>query len=89
MPRGVLYNCYLYVKSIYPSLPPTATIRANVSNEPAEVAVFNYSGTPHYAIVEEVGTSTITIVESNWNAGEITRRTVPIADQAFIGFFDL
>lgn len=88
-PSGVLFNCYLYVKSTFHSLPPTAEIRANLQKEPAEVVVFNYNGIPHYAVNEGTGTSTISISETNYKKGQLTHRIIPMSDPSIEGYFDI
>lgn len=82
-----LFNCWLYVKQVFPSLPTTAEVRKNLTNTPAGVAVFSYNGTPHYAIVTTVGTSTFDISETNFKRGTHTKRTLSLNDKALLGFY--
>lgn len=85
-----LSNCYLYVKHIFPSLPPTATIKVNLTQEPSDVVHFLYEdGVEHYAVITSVATSSITIRESNWDAGVITERTVQLNDPSLQGFYSI
>lgn len=84
---SVLCNCWAYSKQVYPSLPPTKTIHANLQQEPAEIAVFQYGNLPHYAIVTSVGTSTFDITETNFKACEKTKRTISLDDPSLKGFY--
>lgn len=87
--RAVLFNCYQYVKTQFPDLPPTKYIWANLSEQPGGVAVFRYpSGLEHYAVVDAVGTSTIQIRETNFNSGTYTERTIPLDDPSLHGFYN-
>lgn len=87
VPNTVLNNCYLYAKSIFPTLPPSKVIWQNLTDIPVGVAVFSYSGVPHYAVVTGRGTSTIDIVETNFKHGKRTERTIALTDPALKGFY--
>lgn len=88
VPSSILANCYLYAKHIYPNLPPTKEIWANLTQEPGGVAVFKYaSGLEHYAVVDFVGTSTISISETNFRAGTMSKRVIQFDDENLVGYF--
>lgn len=86
VPDPILSNCYAYVKSVYPSLPPTATILANLGAE-GEVAVFYYpdSGLYHYAVVE----SAEPFIVTDTNYGSATKKTRTESGHNLIGFYSL
>lgn len=85
----MLSNCYLYVKTRFPNLPRTAVIKANVSDAIGDVAVFNYSGVWHYAVVESIGYGTFKITETNFGGDYKNTRDVSFADKSLVGFFSL
>ena len=80
-------NCVFYVRDHVPSLPyglgtwtgKLAIINAHAP-QPGDVAIINvgsgvYKDVGHVAIVEEVTDSMITIIEGNFYAGHVSRRT--------------
>lgn len=85
--NSVLSNCWLYVKSRFPSLPPTKTILANLSDK-GEVGVLYYpsSNLYHYVVVEDFG-ETVTFSETNFAGHKKTIRELPRT--AFVGFYDI
>jgi len=86
LPDPILSNCYAYVKSVYPSLPNTQTILANLEQS-GEVAVFYYpdSGLHHYAVVESMEPFMVT----DTNYGSQTKKTRLASDLNLIGFYSL
>jgi len=86
----ILSNCYSYVKDIYPDLPGTNHILANLTTS-GEVAVFYYpnSGLYHYTVVESISSTTMTISETNYGGHFLNRRTVNLKDKNLIGFYTL
>ena len=82
---SILYNCWKYVKTVFPDTPSTATILANLSDS-GEIAVFYYPDVNlyHYAVVESV--NPLVITETNYQSGKKTTRTNP---SRLIGFYDL
>ena len=86
LPFSILSNCYSYVKSVYPQLPPTATILANLGAA-GEVAVFYYpeSDLYHYAVVESIEPFVVT----DTNFGSQTKKTRPESSLRLIGFYKL
>jgi len=85
---AVLSNCYLYVKTIYPSTPSTKTILANLG-ESGEVGVLYYASSDlyHYVVVEKVEEGQVTFTETNFNGHKKSARTLPSA--SFVGFYKL
>ena len=85
-------NCVFYARARVPSLPyglGTWTCKLAIINahapQPGDVAVINvasgvYKDVGHVAIVEEVTDSTITILEGNFYAGLVSRRSAVGAD---------
>jgi hypothetical protein len=84
-----LFNCWEYVKSVYPHLPPTAVILNAIQSEPAEVVVFYYPdiGLYHYAVLVGVDDEHYYIEETNYKRGQFTQRQIPKNDVNLIGFF--
>lgn len=82
-----LCNCYLGVKEKYPALPTVAVIKAHTTNALAQVAVFNYHGVDHFAIVESVGMGNFTISETNYNHCRAGSRTISFSDPSLVGFY--
>lgn len=85
-----LCNCWMYTKSVYPSLPSTKVILSNLQQE-GEVAVFYYSdiGLHHYAVlVGETDTHYI-IEETNYKRCKFGQREIPKDDPALLGFFNI
>ena len=99
-------NCVFFVRDRVPSLPyglgtwtgKLAIINAHTP-QPGDVAIINvgsgvYKDVGHVAIIEEVTDSTITILEGNFYAGYVSRRTATgaNADEAagllgIVGYF--
>jgi hypothetical protein len=86
-PDTVLCNCWAYAKTVYPTLPGTKVINASLSSIPDGVVVFNYSGTPHYAVVTAVGSTTVTITETNYTRCTKGTRTIPLTDPSIKGYY--
>lgn len=84
IPDEILSNCWAYVKMVYPSLPPTATILSNLEAE-GEVAVFYYpdSGLYHFAVVESVEPFIVT----DTNYGSATKKTREENGTRLLGFY--
>lgn len=85
-------NCVFFVRERVPSLPyglgtwtgKLAIINAHAP-QPGDVAIIHvgsgvYRDVGHVAIIEEVTDSTITILEGNFYAGHVSRRTATAAD---------
>jgi len=90
IPNSVLCNCWAYVKSVYPSLPSSATIRSNLSDA-GSVAVFYYSqvNLPHYAVVVEETADNYLIEETNYHRCQKGTRIIPKNDPSLLGFFPI
>lgn len=86
LPDPILSNCYAYVKMVYPSLPPMATILSNLEAT-GEVAVFYYpnSNLYHFAVVESVEPFIVT----DTNYGSATKKTRQESGRNLIGFYSL
>lgn len=82
-------NCYLYIKTRFiPTLPQTRYLVPNSDAQIGAVALFTYpSGLRHYAYVQQVSEGFITIVESNYRAGQYTTRTISIYSASLDGFW--
>lgn len=87
LPDPTLCNCYAYAKKIYPSLPPTKKLLASTSQKFGKVAVFDYDGLPHYAVVTGMGMGTFTVDETNYKRCKKTQRTIKFDDPALVGFY--
>jgi len=85
----VLCNCYLAVKQQYPNLPRSAEVLANVSPTFGEVAVFDYDGVKHYAVVTGQGVGEFYIQETNYKKCQKGTRAVRFSDAALLGFYSI
>lgn len=81
------YNCWAYLKSLVPSLPNTKYLVPNTTIHKGVVALFNYNGTPHYALVISLGATTFRVKESNVPAGTIGERDIPYDTPSLKGFY--
>ena len=90
VPNSILCNCWAYVKSVYPSLPPTSQIKNNLVDV-GSVAVFYYSqvGLHHYAVVVAVTDDGYIIEETNYKRCQKGSRTIPKDDPSLLGFFHI
>lgn len=86
---AVLCNCWAYTKERHPALPSTKTIWANLTDEISDVAVFDYDGVPHYAVVEQVHGDTFTISETNYRRCQAGVREISIDDPRLVGFYQV
>lgn len=77
----------MYVASKIPNLPRTSDLYPNSSAVAGAVALFNYGGTPHYAVVEAINVGSITVSETNYHHGKFDRREVSLSDDALLGFW--
>lgn len=66
-----------------------AEMQKTASKSFGNVAVFNYSGVPHVAIVTGQGMGVFYIKEWNWEPGQETTREVSFADINLLGFVNL
>lgn len=83
----MLCNCYKYAKSKFPALPPTKTILNEVSKAYGPIAVFNYHGTKHYAVVEGMGEGVFYVSETNYRSCKYGEREVSFLDPFLLGFY--
>ena len=52
------------------------------------IALFNYQPDGHSAVIVSISTSTYDVLEANFKAGQITRRTLPLnGDKKLRGFY--
>lgn len=84
---AILCNCYLYVKSRFPTLPSSKQVIAGVTPAYGPVAVFDYDGLKHYAVVESMGVGTFTVSETNYKRCKSGTREISFADPSLLGFF--
>ena len=89
LPYSVLSNCYAWVRLRYPTLQGTLFIQKHLQTEPAKVAVMQYGNLEHYAVVEEVGTSSILISETNYGGDFYQKRRIQMNDIHLRGYFKI
>lgn len=83
-------NCYSYVKvKTKKQLPRMATIVPNSTAKVGSIAIFNYSGLKHIAVVTSVHEGGIKISEANYEPCLTGERSVKLTDPALIGFMSL
>jgi hypothetical protein len=85
--QAVLCNCYRYVAE-YIEIPRMAEILKTATPAFGNVAVFDYNGVPHFAIVTGMGVGTFDIRESNYTRCALTERTISFADPNLVGFYN-
>jgi hypothetical protein len=88
LPAYIRFNCWAYVKHIYPQTPPTKQILANLGDT-GEIGVLYYSkqGLYHYVVVIDRTDDLITFKETNYKAGTYSERSLPVSE--FEGFYSL
>jgi len=67
-------------------MPSMATIQKTASPAFGKVAVFNYSGVPHVAVVLSQGYGTFRVRESNYGGDFVSEREVSFSDASLLGF---
>ncbi len=83
-------NCYLEVKKYIPDLPRTKELTPNSPARPGAVAIYNYNGTPHYALVLDVyhdGTYRHLERGSNLKRCEFYERVVDEENPYLVGYW--
>lgn len=81
-------NCYAYVKSKIPSLPLTKYLKPNTNLDVGVVALFNYRGTPHYAIVSKLEGVGFWVKDSNFGGCGYRTHYIKLDDPALIGYWN-
>ena len=68
-----------------------ATLQKTATKALGSVAVFDYNGIPHVAVVSELRVSYgyFTITESNFGVDAVTTREVKYSDPHLVGFYYL
>lgn len=87
IPDAVACNCWAYVKSLKPTLPNTASLKPNGTPAVGTVAILDYEGTMHYALITALGDAGFTVDESNYHHCEYDARTVEWNDPHLVGFY--
>jgi hypothetical protein len=83
-------NCYLEVKKFIPNLPRTKDLIPNSPARAGAVAIYNYHGTPHYALVLDVyhdGTYSHLERGSNLKRCQFYTRVVNEDNQYLVGYW--
>ncbi len=84
VPDERLSNCWLYVKSLVPTLPNTKFLTPGSIPHIGSVAIFNY---PHYALVIKLEDAGFWVKESNFGGPGIRTRLVAWNDKHLTGFW--
>lgn len=84
--KMIPYNCVAYLRTKL-DFPPTSQIKVNSTPCVNCIAIFDYNGTPHYALSEYLFPGGFYISESNKVRGKITERFIPWGDESFVGFY--
>lgn len=79
-------NCYAYV-SLFVKIPKMALIMPNSPPKKGSVAVFDYKGVKHIAVVTELREKGFMIKEANYEPAKIGTRFVPWNSPSLIGFW--
>jgi len=86
LPFSIRSNCYAYVEYVLGDLPSMATLQKTATNAFGNVAVFDYNGLPHVAVVVGTSYGHFTITESNFKGDYVSSREVSFADPHLVGF---
>ena len=86
-PDALACNCWAYVKSLNPALPNTANLKPNGTPAVGTVAIFNYEGTMHYALITALSDDGFSVKESNLHHCQYDVRVVSWSDPHLIGFY--
>lgn len=85
-------NCYLYVKSIYPTLPLANRIVSNTTPYIGAVAFFEYGkkdgDLPHYAVVTKLEDKGFWVKDTNFGGPGYRTHFVEWSDTRLRGFFN-
>ncbi len=81
-------NCYALVKSRLPSFPQTKELESNTSVHIGVVAIFDYSGLPHYGIVTRFDAYGFWISDSNFKHCQYLTHYIKMTDPAIRGFWE-
>lgn len=81
-----LCNCYLYAKSVIPSLPRMAEITPNTPPSVGSVAILQYKE-KHVAIVEKLTSDGFFLRETNYRPCEVSTRFISWDSKRLKGFY--
>ncbi len=84
---AVACNCYLYVKTKFPSFPITSKLKPNTVPSSGVVAIFDYDGLPHYGIIREFDGEGFWLEDSNYRRCRYMKHYVRWDDPAITGFW--
>ena len=86
--KWVVCNCYLYVKTYIKDIPSMMKIEPNIDvPSVGGIAIFDYEGIKHLAYITEVTEKGMEISEANYEPCVVGKRTIPLDDDALIGFW--
>lgn len=85
--NAALCNCYAYVRSQIPSFPPTWLLKNNTSPHVGAVAIFNYSGVPHYGIITEITADGFWLKDSNFGGCGLRTHFIEWTNHYITGFW--
>ncbi len=77
-------NCYLYVKSLIPSLPRSSDITSNTTPFVGAVVIMDF---PHYAIVTKLEETGFWVKDSNWGGPGYRTHFIPWGYKHIEGFW--
>lgn len=78
-------NCWQYVKAV---LGTTPSLTQKTTPRGGSIAVFDYSGTPHYAVVLELKNDGFIVREANYEPCKTGTRLIKWGDTHIKGFYD-
>lgn len=80
-------NCYSYVKARVPSFPLQQYVHPTSMLGDTKVAIFNYYGVPHYAIVTSTDESGFWVQDSNFTPCQVQTHHILWGDSHLIGYW--
>lgn len=80
-------NCYAFIRTQVRNVPLMSKIKPNSTPHKGSIAIFDYKGIPHLALVTEVNSEGFTVREANYIPAKISTRTVDWKDKNLKGFY--
>lgn len=80
-------NCWEYVRSQIPAFPNTKNLTNNSTPKVGAVAIFDYSGTPHYGLITAITADGFTVKDGNFGGCGIRSHFIEWSNKAIVGFW--
>lgn len=84
----ILSNCWLLVQSVYPQLKNTSEVHTGDIPTVGTIAVFQYPGEMHYAIVTKLDLDGFWVRDSNFGGAGIRTHFIEWSNSHIRGFYN-